>query len=76
MIRAIGQTCELEQENNPLYQAPEQYLRPLELMFAGFSKDNKLPVPKLVVPVAVPGKMVTIGMLEAATPKEQTVGGG
>ena len=53
-IRAIGQTCELERGENPLYRAPQTYLRPLKHMFAGFRKDDKLPVPEIAIPVAVP----------------------
>jgi len=43
-------------------------------MFAGFRKDDKLPVAKLAVPVAVPEQMATIGLLKGATLKERAVG--
>jgi len=43
-------------------------------MFAGFRKDDKLPVAELAVPVAVPEQMASIGILKGATPKEQAMG--
>jgi len=48
-VKAIGQTCELEKRYNPLYRAPEKYLKPLELMFAGLTREDKLPVPQIAV---------------------------
>ena len=73
-VRAIGQTCELERRNNPLYRAPQTYLRPLEHMFAGFRKNDNLPVPEIAIPVAVPEQMATVGMAPSASSKEQAVG--
>ena len=43
-------------------------------MFAGFRKNDKLPVPELAVPVGVPEQMANVGLLSGATPKEQAVG--
>ena len=73
-VRAIGQTCELDRGVNPLYRAPEKYLRPLEHMFAGFRKSDKLPVPEIAIPVGVPDQMATVGMAPIASPREQAVG--
>ena len=53
-IRAVGQTCELDLGNNPLYRAPERYIKPLELLFAGYRKEDPIPVPEIAVPVGVP----------------------
>ena len=49
-----GQTCELDIGNNPLYRAPERYIKPLELLFAGYRKEDPIPVPEIAVPVGVP----------------------
>ena len=73
-VRVIGQTCELEKGYNSLYRAPEIYLKPLELMLSGFTKEDKLLVPQITVPVVVPQQMVMVGMAKEATPKEQAVG--
>ena len=43
-------------------------------MFAGFRKNDKLPVPELAVPVGVPEQMANVGLLSGATPKEQAMG--
>ena len=70
-VRAIGQTCELDLGYNPLHMAPDRYLKPLELMFAGFRRADPPPVPEIAIPVAVPEQVACIGLYEGATPKEQ-----
>ena len=52
-LRAIGQTCKLVYERNPLYRAPKQHLLEIELMMVGFRNDDPIPVPEIVVPVVV-----------------------
>jgi len=69
-VRVIGQTCELDKGYNPLYRAPEKYIKPLELIFSGFIKEDKLPVPQIAVPVVVPQQMVMARMTKEATSKE------
>ena len=73
-VRAIGQTCEMERGYNPLYRAPERYLRPIELMFAGFRRDDTIPVPEIAVPVSVPQQCAMAGLSAAATPKDEAIG--
>ena len=73
-VRAIGQTCEMERGYNPLYRAPEKYLKPIEIMFAGFRRDDPLPVPEIAVPVSVPEQCAAVGLSSAATPKDNAVG--
>ena len=65
VVRAISQTCELDKGYTPLYQAPEKYLKPLELI-----RENKLPVPQIAVPTVVPQQMALVGMATDATAKE------
>jgi len=72
-IRAIGQTCEMEINCNPLYRAPYRYLKPIELMFAGFRKKAPLPVPELAVPVVVPYQCALLGLRKGATPKKTAI---
>jgi len=43
-------------------------------MFSGFRRGDKLPVPELAVPVSVPQQCALMGLLDTATPKEQTTG--
>ena len=74
-VRTIGQTYELDLGHNPLYRAPKQYLMPLELMFAGFSWSDPIPVPEITISVAVPHQCACIGIQEGATPKETAMGG-
>ena len=73
-IRAIGQTCELDLGVNPLYRAHERYLKQVELMFAGFKRDDPIPVPEIAVPVSVPEECAKMGLTSAATEKEKAVG--
>ena len=73
-MRAIGQTCELDLNRNPLYRAPEKYLKQLEIMFAGFRREDPIPLPEIAVPVSVPQFMAKMGLSPSATPKEQAVG--
>ena len=73
-VRAVGQTCELDIGNNPLYRAPERYLKPLELQFAGFRKEDPIPVPEIAVPVTVPNHVWSTRHHAAATHHDRTVG--
>ena len=73
-IRAINQTCQLDRGKEPLYRAPEKYLKPLEITFAGFEREDEAPVPELAVPVGVPNQCVTVGQCSAASPKDQAIG--
>ena len=73
-VRAIGQTCEMDLVRNPLYRAPNQYLKPLEVMFAGYRKEDPLPMPEISIPVGVPEQIAYIGLHSAATQKEKAVG--
>jgi len=57
-----------------LYRAPEKYLEPLELVFAGFTKEDKALMPQIAVPVGVPEQCAIMGLCSAETPKEQAVG--
>ena len=50
-----------------LYRAPERYLKPLELQFAGFRKKDPIPVPEIAVPVAVPNHVWATRHHSAAT---------
>jgi len=43
-------------------------------MFAGFTREDKFPVPQIVVPVVVPQQMTLVGIATDATAKEQAVG--
>ena len=74
-IRAINETFQLNRGTYPLYQATEKYLKPIELMFAGFAKEDKAPVPHIVVLVGVPEQCDPMGLCSAAKTKEQVVGG-
>ena len=61
-VRAVGQTYEPDKGYSSLYQSQEKYLKPLELMFLGFTKEDMLPVPQIAVPVVVPHQMAMVGM--------------
>jgi len=43
-------------------------------MFAGFRRGDKLPVPEIAVPVAVPEQCATVGFCYASALQEQAVG--
>ena len=73
-IRAINQTCHLDRGKEPLYRSPGKYLKPLEIIFSGFTREDDAPVPELVVPVGVPNQCVAVGQCSAATPKDATIG--
>ena len=45
----------------------------IKLMFAGFMKIDPLPVPELVVPVAVPQQYDLLGLRSGATRKKNAV---
>ena len=74
VVRAIEQTYKLEKGYNSLYQSPEKHLKPLELMLAGITREDKLTVPQIAFPVVVPQQMDLVGMAADATDKEQAVG--
>ena len=43
-------------------------------MFAGFRREDPLPVPEIAIPVGIAHQVVCIGLVEGATPKETMVG--
>ena len=43
-------------------------------MFAGFRRDDPIPVPEIAVPVAVPEQCAMAGLSAAATPKDKAIG--
>ena len=66
-LRVVGQTCELDLGHNPLYKAHERYLKPIELMCAGFSRNEPIPVPEIAVPASVPKRCAEYGAENDAT---------
>ena len=73
-IRAINQTCQLDRRKEPLYRSPEKYLKPLEMIFSGFTREEDALVPELAVPVGVPNQCVAVGQCSAATAKDAAIG--
>ena len=43
-------------------------------MFAGFRREDPLPVPEKAIPVGVAQQVACIGLVDGATSKETTVG--
>jgi len=58
----------------PFIQAQERYLKPIEMMFAGFRREDPLPVLEIAILVGVAHQAACIGLVDGATPKETTVG--
>ena len=42
-------------------------------MFAGFRRDDPIPVPEIAVPVSVPQQCAMAGLSSAATPKDEAI---
>lgn len=68
-VRAIDQTCKMEIKRNPLYHTPEQYLKPIKLIFAEFKRGDPIPVSEISVPVSVPQQYATVELHLASTPQ-------
>ena len=72
-IRAVGQTCELDYGINPLQKAPKEYLKPMELQFAGYRKEDPPPVPELAVPVQLVNQIYDQLSGPGTSPKQHAV---
>lgn len=62
LIRANGQMCEMVLGNKLLYQAPERYLKPIELFFACFRCKDPIPQLEIAVPVNVSDQCAAVGL--------------
>lgn len=55
------------------YREPERYLKPIELIFAEFCKVDSIPVPAIVVSVAVPQHYTNVCLTSGSLPKESAI---
>ena len=72
-IRAVSQTCELDNGESPIRKGPKEYLKPLELLFAGYRKQDPDSVPELAVPVTLVNQIVTQYTAPGTTAKDHAI---